>query len=237
MENYLANLSSGLDPETSCFENINEEFPAHHSHNYTHPTETCETSMNEHNNDTQPTVITNEENITTNETNNPRKSTRNRSRPHYLQDCHCSLIASTSLSNSSKSSKERYPLCNSISYEHLSLAHKHFSLSISSNVEPKTYNDVVKYICWKNAIKQELGALDHNKTWIVTTLPKDKRAIGCKWVFKLKYKADGSIERHTERLVAKSFTQTERVDYVQTFSPVVKMTTIRVILALASANK
>ena len=73
-----------------------------------------------------------------------------------------------------------------------------------------------------------------NQTWETALLPKNKAAIGCKWVFKIKYKANGTIERYKARLVAKRYTQTEGIDYLDTFSPVAKMTTIRLLLSFAS---
>ncbi|GAU20316.1 hypothetical protein TSUD_337970 [Trifolium subterraneum] len=89
---------------------------------------------------------------------------------------------------------------------------------------------------WTNAIQAELTALMKTNTWSLVHLPAHKRAIGCKWIFKLKLHANGTIERYKVRLVAKGFTQTEGLDYVDTFSPVVKMTTIRVLLALAASQ-
>ena len=83
-------------------------------------------------------------------------------------------------------------------------------------------------------MQTELDALQANQTWVMTTLPPGKVPIGCKWVFKIKLKADGSIERYKARLVAKGFTQTEGVDYYETFSPVVKFVTVRTLLALAA---
>lgn len=85
-------------------------------------------------------------------------------------------------------------------------------------------------------MQSELNALTQNHTWDLVPLPPGKRLVGCKWVFKLKLKADGSLERHKARLVAKGFTQEHGIDFHETFSPVVKMTTIRCIIALAASK-
>jgi hypothetical protein len=89
---------------------------------------------------------------------------------------------------------------------------------------------------WRSAINAELSALSDNNTWTLVNLPSNKRAIGCKRVFKLKLHADGSVERYKARLVAKGFTQTEGIDYLDTFSPVVKMTTVRVLMSIAASQ-
>ncbi|KAL5769799.1 hypothetical protein ACOSP7_013953 [Xanthoceras sorbifolium] len=80
---------------------------------------------------------------------------------------------------------------------------------------------------------EELGALQRNKTWDITKLPKGKQAVGCKWVFTVKHKADGSVERYKARVVAKGFTQTYGIDYEENFAPVAKLNTIRVLLSLS----
>jgi len=79
----------------------------------------------------------------------------------------------------------------------------------------------------------ELQALESTKTWKIVPLPKGKKSITYKWVYKVKHKADESIERLKERLVVKGFTQREDIDYTKTISPVVKITTIRVLMTVA----
>ena len=80
----------------------------------------------------------------------------------------------------------------------------------------------------------EIAALEANHIWTLTPLPANKKPIGCKWVYKIKYKFDGSTERYKARLVAKGFTQKEGVDYNETFSPVAKMVSVKCLLAVAA---
>ncbi|KAL0427173.1 UNVERIFIED_CONTAM: Retrovirus-related Pol polyprotein from transposon TNT 1-94 [Sesamum latifolium] len=148
-----------------------------------------------------------------------RKSTRFTSKPPWLKDFVCSTI----------------PDSVSPSLSHITSSYKCFVGSLSNLQEPHHYKQVVLRAEWVEAMHQELLALEKNDTWEVVPLPPGKTAIGCKWVYKLKLKDDGSVDRCKARLVAKGFNQVEGVDYVEVFSPVAKAVTFRLFLAIASA--
>ncbi|CAL8995682.1 unnamed protein product [Prunus brigantina] len=101
-------------------------------------------------------------------------------------------------------------------------------------VEPATYRSALKVPVWLTAMKEEVDALHSQGTWSLVPLPPNKNLVGCKWIFKIKKHADGSIARHKARLVAKGFSQEPGQDYGETFSPVVQPTTVRIVLALAA---
>ena len=82
----------------------------------------------------------------------------------------------------------------------------------------------------------KLEALQQNNTWSLVTLPVGHKPIGCKWVYKIKYKFDGTIERYKACLVAKGYNQVEGIDYQQTFSPTAKLTTLRCLLTIVAAR-
>jgi len=99
--------------------------------------------------------------------------------------------------------------------------------------EPQSYDEAASHPGWQEAMEKELQALHDTHTWTIVSLPPGKKPIACKWVYKVKCKADRSVERLKARLVVKGFTQKEGVDYVETFSPIVKLTTIRVLITIA----
>ena len=101
---------------------------------------------------------------------------------------------------------------------------------------PQTWEEAMRCKHWREAMKKEIDALIRNLTWEKCKLLAGKRPVGCRWVFTIKRRPDGSIERYKACLVVKGYTQTYGVDYSETFSPVAKMNTFRVLLSVA-ANK
>ena len=90
---------------------------------------------------------------------------------------------------------------------------------------------------WLSAIHDELNSLKANDTWTLVPRPPGKSIVGSRWVFKLKLTSDGRPDRYKARLVAQGFTQVEGIDFKETFAPVAKMDTIRLVLAIAAARK
>jgi hypothetical protein len=85
-------------------------------------------------------------------------------------------------------------------------------------------------------MEDEYNALLRNKTWKLVPPQAGRNLINYKWIYKIKQKADGSVDHHKARLVAKDFKQRLGIDYDDTFSPVVKLATIRLILSLAASQ-
>ncbi|XP_074293705.1 uncharacterized protein LOC141620839 [Silene latifolia] len=109
--------------------------------------------------------------------------------------------------------------------------HATFNTSV---VDPTHFSDAVQEEKWVQAMNSELQALATNNTWVLTDLPKGRKAIGCKWIYKTKYNPDGSIEKHKARLVIQGFRQRYGLDYEETFAPVAKMSRVRALLAIIS---
>ena len=132
-----------------------------------------------------------------------------------------------------RSTRARHPVDRWISYNTFTLDFQLFMTSLHKQTEPKCYSQASQNSRWIEAMNEEMEALNECQTWEVVPRPRDKNVVGSKWVYKIKYKPDGSIDRYKARLVARGFTQQHGEDYDETFSPVVKMSTIRVILSLA----
>ncbi|KAL0555968.1 hypothetical protein IC582_004471 [Cucumis melo] len=125
----------------------------------------------------------------------------------------------------------KHPIFNYVSYDNFSPQFKAFTGSLNSTIIMKNIYTALECSEWKNVVMEEMKALEKNRTWKISALPKGHKTVGCKWVFSLKYKTDGTLDRHKARLVAKGFTQTYGIDYSETFSPVAKLNTVRVLLS------
>ena len=101
---------------------------------------------------------------------------------------------------------------------------------------PNTFQEALSHPGWRSAMIEEMNALNGNGTWNLVHLPSGKKAIGCRWVFPVKVNPDGSVSRLKARLVAKGYAQTYGVDYSNTFSPVAKMTYVRLFISLAATH-
>jgi hypothetical protein len=110
------------------------------------------------------------------------------------------------------------------------------ALRPSAVTVPRTFDEAMQSGNWRAAIHKELESHISNNTWSLTQLPPGCKAIGTKWVFALKLRADGSIDRYKARLTAQGFAQREGVDYNETFAPVLHYTTLRIILAYVAAE-
>ena len=86
-------------------------------------------------------------------------------------------------------------------------------------------------------MKEELDALHKTRTWDLVDLPYGKSAIGCKWVYKIKTRSDGIVDRYKARLAAKGFTQEYGIDYEETFAPVARLSSVRTLIAISAARK
>jgi hypothetical protein len=113
------------------------------------------------------------------------------------------------------------------------LGSHNFSLTAT---EPSTFVEAVEHDEWRKEMQCEYDAVIKNQTWKIVECPKNVKPIGCKWVYRIKYKENGEIDKYKARLVAKGFSQKEGIDYEETFAPTTKWNTIRVVLALAAQN-
>ena len=104
-------------------------------------------------------------------------------------------------------------------------------------IEPSTYREAATHPEWQHAMVEEIAALERTHTWDLVPLPEGVRPITCKWVYKVKTRSDGSLERFKARLVARGFQQEYGRDYDETFAPVAHMTTVRTLLAVAAVRK
>ncbi|XP_058742287.1 uncharacterized mitochondrial protein AtMg00820-like [Vicia villosa] len=127
-------------------------------------------------------------------------------------------------------------ISQSLHYEKISRQHKAYLVTITSDDGPKSYSQAAKHEIWKEAMAQEIKALEVNETWEITILSEGRKVIGCKWVYMIKRKAIGEIEKYKARLVEKGLTQVKGEYFNETFAPVAKMTIARCSLTIAVAK-
>lgn len=166
-----------------------------------------------------------------------RKSHRHHKLPTYLSDYVHSLPNSQQSTSNPSSLTACFSLKHHFSPADLSPNSQLFALNITHDYESSSYEESALDPAWQAAMTQEFAALHDNNTWSLMPLPVGKKEIGCRWVYKIKYKADGSVERYKIRLVVKGYTQHHGIDYRETFSPVVKMTIVRALIVIGAKKK
>ncbi|GJS59070.1 retrovirus-related pol polyprotein from transposon TNT 1-94 [Tanacetum coccineum] len=164
-----------------------------------------------------------------------RRSTRATTQPVWLKDfvTHKHRVGSV-VSNTAKNPVS--PLFQQADFQNYpneyvaSLAH------VLTTSEPTSYSQAANDPKWIEAMEKELPTLETNDTWTLTELPEGHKAISSKWVFKIKYLPNGTMDRYKARLVIRGFDRKEGVDYKHKFSPVAKAATVRVLISIAIAT-
>ncbi|WZZ50841.1 hypothetical protein YC2023_050948 [Brassica napus] len=145
-----------------------------------------------------------------------RRSSRVSKMPSYLEDYE--LICEDD---------DEYELLCEIEVEHLLLL---------ANEEPWSYEEAKELKVWRDACEDEIKSIVKNNTWSLVDLPPNCKAIGLKWVFKVKKNSDGSIHKYKARLVAKGYIQKHGVDFDEVFTPVARIETVRLIIGIAASR-
>ncbi|CAH9102405.1 unnamed protein product [Cuscuta epithymum] len=169
------------------------------------------------------------------------RGTRQRQKPIWHDDYEVQMntvkINSSTVvdSHPSVESGTPYSISHYVNYNHFSVPHRAFLAAISAGREPSSFNEAVRDPQWRTAMSREIAALERTGTWRIQDLPRGKKAIFCKWVYKIKYKSDGSVERYKARFVVCGNRQVQGINYSETFAPVAKMVTVHTILAVAAS--
>ncbi|KAH9736084.1 hypothetical protein KPL71_017967 [Citrus sinensis] len=112
-------------------------------------------------------------------------------------------------------------------------------LLLNIEKDPKTFSEAMSSrdaSFWREGVNDEINSIMSNQTWVLVDLPPGSKPISSKWVFRRKYNSDGSLQTFKARLVAKGFKQRNGIDYFDTYAPVTRLTSIRVLFAIASLN-
>jgi Reverse transcriptase (RNA-dependent DNA polymerase) len=164
---------------------------------------------------------------------------RVRRMPARLQDYICytdRVDTSLGKPDADRCSGTAYPINKYVTCDKFSRSHRVFLAAVTKEKEPEHFEEAIKNKNWCEAMRTEIDALERNVTWTLEDLPPDKVVIGCKWDHRIKYHADGQVERYKARLVALGNQQVQGVDYTETLAPVAKMVSVRTFLAVAAAR-
>jgi hypothetical protein len=108
---------------------------------------------------------------------------------------------------------------------------------VSKTHDPETFAEASDHKYWDTTMNEEYHSLMENDTWDLVPLPKGRKIVKCKWVYRTKYALDGSVDRHKAQLVSKVFSQVEGIGYNETFAPIDKMNSIYLVLSLVVSHK
>nr|GEV49942.1 hypothetical protein [Tanacetum cinerariifolium] len=133
--------------------------------------------------------------------------------------------------------KVKYGLNRYANHTNLDSQSRSFISNLNKTLEPFSFEEASTDLNWISVINDEMNVLYENDTWYLVDLPVGRKPIGSKWVFKIKYKSHGEVDRFKARVIAKGFGQKEGLDYEETFSPVFKIGTVRCLLCLAVQNE
>ncbi|GKB16092.1 zinc finger, CCHC-type containing protein [Tanacetum coccineum] len=142
---------------------------------------------------------------------------------------------STASSSTGGGAPKRYRLLTDLYQQTDEIEHPEELMMIRSDEEPVTYSEACKRGEWVKAMDSELASIERNNTWKLVDLPKNRKPIGLKWVYKVKRDPNGKIVKHKARIVAKGYVQKHGIDYEDVFAPVARIETVRLILALAGS--
>jgi len=110
-------------------------------------------------------------------------------------------------------------------------------VTCSSTHEPLSFKETNRFLCWHSAMRSEITTLHANGTWFLVPYKSFMNVVGCRWVYKIKHRAYGTVERYKARVVTRGFMQHEGIDHSETFSHVVKPTTVHLVLVIVVCNR
>ena len=144
--------------------------------------------------------------------------------------------ASTSANEQLRQSTcQKNPIVRFGYYEYM-VHHYAYMTRVAEVCEPESYAEAANDANWLAEMEKEMHTLADNETWDLVDAPRGVKPIRCRWVYKVKYNTDGSVNRYKARLVVEGYAQKHGIDYDDTFAPVAKMTTVSVFLAVAAAK-